>query len=129
MGERSPVAARAEDKKMHLFGWLRRRQRKSPSERLPWYRAPDYSGDLIEAEKRELERSACRLVIPPTNTATSPNMWNPTSLASKSKRTTSGRSESLRASSQLPWSEQPSSMSPILGSARPTRSGATFLGS
>ena len=41
--------------KLNLFGWLRRRRRKSPSERLPWYRAPDYSGNLTEAEKRELD--------------------------------------------------------------------------
>ena len=40
---------------MNLFGWLRRRQRKSSSERLPWYRAPGYSGNLTEAEKRELD--------------------------------------------------------------------------
>ena len=40
---------------MNLFGWLRRRQRQSSSERLPWYRAPDYSGNLTEAEKGELD--------------------------------------------------------------------------
>ena len=40
---------------MNLFGWLRRRQRQSSSERLPWYRAPGYSGNLTEAEKRELD--------------------------------------------------------------------------
>jgi hypothetical protein len=40
--------------KLNLFSWLRRRRRKSSSERLPWYRAPDYSGNLTEAEKREL---------------------------------------------------------------------------
>jgi hypothetical protein len=41
--------------KLNLFGWLRRRRRKSSSERLPWYRAPDYSGNLTEAEKRQLD--------------------------------------------------------------------------
>lgn len=40
---------------MNLFGWLRRRQRQSSSERLPWYRAPDYSGNFTEAEKRALD--------------------------------------------------------------------------
>jgi hypothetical protein len=40
---------------VNLFGSLRQRQRKSSSERLPWYRAPGYSGDLTEAEKRELD--------------------------------------------------------------------------
>jgi hypothetical protein len=34
------------------FMWRRRRK---PSERLPWYRAPDYDGNLTEAEKRELD--------------------------------------------------------------------------
>jgi hypothetical protein len=36
-----------------LFDWLR--SRKSSSERLPWYRARGYSGNLTEAEKRELD--------------------------------------------------------------------------
>jgi hypothetical protein len=40
---------------VNLFGWLRRRQRQSSSERLPWYRAPDYSGNFTEAEKRALD--------------------------------------------------------------------------
>lgn len=39
---------------MSLFDWLRP-QRKSSSERLPWYRARDYSGNFTEAEKRELD--------------------------------------------------------------------------
>jgi hypothetical protein len=41
--------------RVNLFGWLRRRQSKSPSERLPWYRAPGYSGNLTEAQKRALD--------------------------------------------------------------------------
>jgi hypothetical protein len=51
------VAAGEEACRVNLFGWLRRGQRKSSSERLPWYRAPDYSGNLTEAEKRELDAS------------------------------------------------------------------------
>ena len=30
-------------------------KRKRKSEWLPWYRAPDYKGDLTEAQKRELD--------------------------------------------------------------------------
>jgi hypothetical protein len=41
--------------KLNLFGWLRRRRRSPSSERLPWYRAPDYSGNFTEAEKRKLD--------------------------------------------------------------------------
>jgi hypothetical protein len=36
---------------VNLFDW----QSKSLSERLPWYRARGYSGNLTEAEKRELD--------------------------------------------------------------------------
>jgi hypothetical protein len=39
---------------LNLFDW-RRLQRTSSSERLPWYRAPDYSGNFTEGEKRELD--------------------------------------------------------------------------
>ena len=46
------VGAGEEACRVNLFG--RPRQRNS-SERLPWYWASDYSGNLTEAEKRELD--------------------------------------------------------------------------
>jgi hypothetical protein len=37
-------------------------KRESSSKRLPWYRAPNYSGNLTEAEKRQLD--ALRMQAP-----------------------------------------------------------------
>jgi hypothetical protein len=49
---------------LNLFGWLRRRRHSSSSERLPWYRATDYSGNLTEAEKRKLDAFRVQLRHP-----------------------------------------------------------------
>jgi hypothetical protein len=40
------------------------RRRKSSEPRPPWYRAPDYRGNLTEAEKRELDTFRARLRHP-----------------------------------------------------------------